>query len=35
MKKLETNWVDGDALPFIALKGEMKIEFAKNAKKKR
>jgi hypothetical protein len=34
VKKLEKNWVDGEVLHFIVVKGEMKLEFAKNAKKK-
>jgi hypothetical protein len=34
VKKLEKNWVDGEALHFIALRREMKLEFSKNEKKK-
>jgi hypothetical protein len=32
VKKLEKNWVDGEALHFIALRRKMKLEFSKNAK---
>jgi hypothetical protein len=36
MKKLKKlkNWMDGEILHLITLKGEMELEFVKNAKKK-
>jgi len=33
VKKLK-NWMDGEILHLITLKGEMELEFVKNAKKK-
>jgi hypothetical protein len=32
--KVGKNWVDGEVLHLITLKGEMEFEFAKNAKNK-
>jgi hypothetical protein len=34
MKKMEKMWVDGEALHFVVLRGELKLEFGKNAKNK-
>jgi hypothetical protein len=34
MKKMENNWVDGETLHFIALRGKMKLEFTQNEKRK-
>ncbi len=33
VKKLK-NWMDGEILHLITLKGEMELEFVKNAKKR-
>jgi len=34
VKKLKKSWVNDEVLHLIALRGEMELEFAKNAKKK-
>jgi hypothetical protein len=34
-EKTKNNWVDGEVLHLIAIKGEIKLESAKNAKKKK
>jgi hypothetical protein len=33
MRKMKKNWMNNEILHLIALQGEMKCEFAKNAKK--
>ncbi len=33
--KVGKNWVDGEVLHLIVLKGEMELKFAQNAQKKR
>jgi len=33
VKKLKKSWVNDEVLHLIALRGEMELEFAKNAKK--
>ncbi len=33
-KKTKKNWVDGEILHFITLRGEMELEFALKTKKK-
>jgi hypothetical protein len=33
VKKVKKNWVDGEVLHFIALKGEMELELAPKTKK--
>jgi hypothetical protein len=33
VKKVKNNWVNGEVLHFIALKGEMELEFAQKNKK--